>query len=111
MPKNTAKWAMAAGRQGKYFEFHVALMHSTMQRSIETYKQIGGQLGLNVAKLEQDAKDPAFQKAIDENLRAARDLGIQGTPGFIIGGKLYDGYMGFANMQKALAFAYGGAGK
>ena len=107
---DAAKWAMAAGKQGKYYEFHVALMHSTMQRNDATFRQLGQQLGLDVAKLEKDAKnDPSFQKAINQNLTAARALGIEGTPGFVIGGKLFDGYMGLPGMKKAVDGAYGGA--
>ena len=107
-----AKWALAAGKQGKYYEFHVALMHSSLQRATSTYKSIAEQIGADPAKMEHDVQtDQSLQAAIDANLAASRDLGIQGTPGFVIGDKLYDGYMGLPGMQKAVAAVYSGSAK
>ena len=34
---DAAYWAQAAGKQGKYYEFHVALMKSSLPREKETY--------------------------------------------------------------------------
>jgi protein-disulfide isomerase len=105
--EDAARWALAAGRQGKYYDFHVALMHSSGSRDKETFKKIGGDLGLDVAKMEKDAEgDKTIREQIEGNLQAARDLGIHGTPGFIIGDTLYPGYMGLDNMKKAVADSY-----
>jgi protein-disulfide isomerase len=101
---DASRWALAAGKQGKYYEFHVALMKSSLPRDVTTYKKIAEDLKLDVAKLEKDADgDPEIRDAIEKNLEVARDLGIHGTPAFIINGTSYPGYLGLDMMKKAVA--------
>jgi protein-disulfide isomerase len=101
--QDAARWAMAAGKQGKYYEFHVALMKSSLPRDVTTYKKIAQDLKLDVAKLQKDAEtDPAIRDAIEKNLDVARNLSITGTPAFIINDEFYGGYVGLDVMKKAV---------
>jgi protein-disulfide isomerase len=101
---DAAYWAQAAGKQGKYYEFHVALMKSSLPREKETYKKIGQDLKLDVDKLQKDAEgDKSIRDTVEKNLELARNLGIHGTPGFIINGVLYPGYLGLDTMKKVIA--------
>ena len=106
---DAARYALAAGKQGKYYEFHTALMHSAAPRTKELYVKIGRDIGLDTDKLSRDAEgDPAIKTAIENNLTLSRALGIHGTPAFIMRDTLYPGYMGLSNMQKALNTAAAG---
>lgn len=102
--QDAARWALAADKQGKYYEFHVALMKSSLPRDVTTYKKIAEDLKLDVAKLEKDAEgDSEIRDAIEKNLEVARNLGIHGTPAFIINGTSYPGYISLDIMKKAIA--------
>jgi protein-disulfide isomerase len=102
--QDAARWAMAAGKQGKYYEFHVALMKSPLPRDVTTYKKIAEELKLDVAKLQKDAEtDTGIRDAIEKNLDVARNLSITGTPAFIINDTFYGGYVGLDVMKRAVA--------
>lgn len=100
-----ARWALASHEQGKYFEFHAALMNHRGSRNVETMKQIAKDLGLDPEKLEKDANSDAIKQALDKSLEVARDVGIQGTPAFIINGEMYPGYLGPEGLSRAVESA------
>jgi protein-disulfide isomerase len=87
-----AKAAMASVRQGKYWDFHVALMKEK-QVTKENVFAIAAKVGLNVEKLKADMADPAFEAALKENNAIAQALGIEGTPGFIVDTKVNVGFI------------------
>jgi len=93
---------MAAGRQGKYFEMHKALYESKGSLSDEKVIGIARDLGLDIKKLAADMKSPEIGKIIDRNYALADALGIEGTPAFIIGDKLYPGALDSERLEGIL---------
>jgi protein-disulfide isomerase len=89
---NASKAAMASVRQGKYFEYHVALMKEKQVTKDNLFK-IAEKVGLNVDKLKADMADPAIEAALKENGVIAAALGIEGTPGFIVDTKVNVGFI------------------
>ena len=87
-----AKAAMASLKQGKYWDFHVALMKEK-QVSKDNLFKIAEKVGLNVDKLKADMADPVYDAALKENAAIAQDLGIEGTPGFIVDDKVNVGFV------------------
>lgn len=100
-----AKWALAADKQGKFYQFHSALMEFKGQKDKATLKKIAGDVKLDLKKAEVDAESRATLETIEKNLTLARELGINGTPGFIIENELTPGYMGYEGMVGAIADA------
>ena len=87
-----AKAAMASIRQGKYWDFHTALMREK-QVTKENLFAIAEKVGLNVAKLKVDMADPKLDEALRETTQLAQALSIEGTPGFIVDSKVNVGYL------------------
>ncbi len=83
-----AVWKIAPD---KYMDFHVALMGTRGEfneaRILETAKKVG----IDPDKLKAAMADPAIKAAIEQNHDLANTLQINGTPAFIIGGKLVPG--------------------
>ena len=100
-----AQYAMAAGKQGKFVEFHNKLMESHDPVTEDELAKFGADLKLDAAKLKADANSAETKAAIDADLALGRKVGVQGTPGFVIGDKLYPGAMDLAMMQKVVAEA------
>lgn len=100
--REMALWALAAHKQGKYFEYHVALMEKRGSKTEKQFKDIGKKLGLDPDKLAQDAKSDAVKAMLDKDLEVARDIGIRGTPAFIVSGELFPGYMGEDGLKQAI---------
>jgi len=90
---DAARYALAAHKQEKYFEYHQALMNSNAAKNKETFDKIGKDLGLDIVKLNKDADSKEIREDIEQSLALSRNLGIRGTPAFIIGDTLTPGYV------------------
>lgn len=97
-----AKWSLAAHKQDKYFEFHSAVMMHKGTKSAGAMKKIASELGLDPEQLEKDAGSSQIQEELDKSLSVAREIGIRGTPAFIINGELYPGYLGEEGLRQSI---------
>lgn len=79
-----AAMALAARDQGKFLDLHFAMMEAPGVLTKARIKDIANEQGVDFGKLESAAKQPKIDAAIDSNLALARELGIEGTPAFII---------------------------
>lgn len=79
-----AKAALAARAQGKYADMHFAMMGASGVLDKKRIREIAEKNGVDYAALEKAAQDPAIDKALDETHRIAAEMGVEGTPAFII---------------------------
>ena len=100
-----AQAALAANNQGKYEQFHNALMGARGVLTKERILQLAKETGLDVAKLGKDMADPKISAAIDRNLELARVLDVSGTPAFVIGDQIVPGAIGLEEFRKIVAEA------
>ena len=100
-----AQAAMAADRQDKYWEMHQALMNNRGRLSENRIFAIAQTLGLDMTRLRQDMRDPAITAHLEKNRALAGQLGIQGTPGFVIGRDIYATSLSPENLRRALDHA------
>ncbi len=101
--ETASKWALAAEKQNKYFEFHTALMNHKGRLDDAALEEIAKGLGLDVAKLKADTQDTAVLMQIEKNRALARELGISGTPAFIVGDELMPGMVNAESLLDAVA--------
>ena len=87
-----AKAAIAAHKQGKYIAFHQALMTTGGELSLTQVMQIATDVGLDTEKLQQDMASPDVDALIAATNQQATALNMTGTPGFVINGKLINGF-------------------
>jgi len=103
--EDLAKVAIAVNiiSPSQYSLFHHKLMKSKA-RSIDEAIKIAGKIGINVASLKSALKK--HKKKIDDkiakNRSLASELGITGTPGFIIGKQLIPGAVGLEDIKEAI---------
>ena len=100
-----ASAVLASREQGKYNEFHWALMNSEGRASEAFILKIARDLGLDVEKLKVDMNDPAVEKHIAESSVLARSLGFTGTPAFIVGDVIVPGMISGQEMTALIAAA------
>ncbi len=98
-----ARAALAAGKQGAYLRMREAMMTGPADITAETVKSASAHLGLDWDRLQRDMAEPAIQTRLDENLKLAHRLGIQGTPAYVIGEQLLPGALPVADLQAAIA--------
>jgi protein-disulfide isomerase len=75
--------ALAAERQGKYIEFHRAMMETRGHISDDTIMSVAREVGLDMIRLKRDLADPEIDKMIQRNKDLAAALHIYGTPSYV----------------------------
>jgi protein-disulfide isomerase len=87
-----ARAALAARKQpDKYLAFHFALMNEQGVVDENSVYADARKLGLNVSKLKADMQAPDVDYAIAASHNLAQAVGIDGTPAFIVDGKMREG--------------------
>lgn len=100
--KTAALWALAANRQGKYFDFHVAVMDHKGPKEEAELEKIAKTVGLDLKKLKEDIASESVQEELNKDVEIARQIGVQGTPAFIVGTSFIPGYVGEDGLKKAI---------
>ena len=80
--------ALAAEKQGKFWEFHDLLFKDYSHLNEEKIKEIAQQLKLNMEKFEKDRKDPQIMAMINRDIAEGNRAGVRGTPTVFINGRL-----------------------
>jgi protein-disulfide isomerase len=81
--------ALAADRQGKFWEFHDELFKVYNQLSDEKISEIAQILALNLDQFEKDIKDLAIMESIRQDYQEGLRIGIKGIPTVYINGKRF----------------------
>jgi protein-disulfide isomerase len=82
--------AVAAGKQGKFWEMHEKLFAGQKELSDAKVESIAGGLGLDMERFNKDLKDPAIASLIDKDMNDGRQGNVQGTPTIFVNGKLFN---------------------
>ena len=95
-----AQIALAASYQGLYLEVHKAMMTARTVPSPEAALAIVASLGGDPEQILADMNRPEIGQHIRRNLERALAGGIRSTPGFIVQGLPFAGYIGQAQMAE-----------
>ena len=82
-----AKAAIAAGKQGKFFEMHDKLFQNQRALSADFYTKAAQEIGLDMEKFKKDMEDDSTQALINEEMKQAQQADVRGTPTVFINGK------------------------
>jgi protein-disulfide isomerase len=97
--------AIASLKQGKYVAFHNALMAYPNNLTDEVIFALARQVGIDVAKLKEDMKTAEVMELITRTNKLAQELGINGTPAFIIGDEIVPGAIGADEFKARISAA------
>ncbi len=100
--KPAAKAALAAHKQGKFWEMHDKLFANQKELTPENFKKWAGEIGLDVAQFEKDLNDPALDKLLSEDMKDANKWGARGTPAFFVNGRFVSGAQPYPNFEKVI---------
>jgi len=99
--RKAALAALAASRQGKFWEMHSKLFASQEQLSDAKVDEIAKEIGLDMKKFAEDQKDPAIASQIDTDTAQATQAKAPGTPAIYVNGKLLN-QRSLAGFQQAI---------
>lgn len=98
-----ARAALAAEKQGKYWELHQAMFAHEGQVTTDVVNQLAEAQGLDMTKLQADIASKEIGERIAANMQLGKQLAINGTPAFIIDDKVYGGYLPLDGLNTAIA--------
>ena len=99
--RRAATVALAADRQGKFWEYHAKLFENYKSINEAKAQAIAKETGLDLERLNKEAKDPAIQKLINRDLINGRQSGVRGTPAIFVNGKRLNN-RSLADFQRAI---------
>jgi protein-disulfide isomerase len=94
-----ARAALASRKQGKYEEFHWALMGLKGRVEEASVLRLAKKIGLDVDQLRTDMDSPEVEAHIATSMQLAQTLGFNGTPSFVIGDARVPGLVEQARLQ------------
>lgn len=89
--EEAARGALAAKRQGKYWEFHQAMLTAKGQANEASSLKAAEDLGLDMAKFKSDMASNEITAELESVKEIAKKMGINGTPHFLVGDKSIPG--------------------
>ena len=98
-----ARAALASKAQGKHLAFHEALLAFKGELTQESILKIATAVGLDIKQLNKDMEAPHIQGIIERNRALAREIGINGTPGFIVGTELAPGALDLKELKNLVS--------
>ena len=87
-----ARANLAAMPQGRYWQFHGALMAYRGDLTTDAINTLARQNGIDVTRMRRAMESPDITALLQDNRAHAIDYGINGTPGFVINGELVPGF-------------------
>lgn len=104
-----AQVAVAVGMQDKsgkkYLDFHQRLLNARGTANRARALAAAKEAGLDMARLEKDMASADVKATLDENLKLAAPLGINGTPSYVIGKELIVGAVGLDALKEKINVA------
>jgi protein-disulfide isomerase len=100
-----AKWALAAHKQGKYYEFHKRLMENKKPIDSSFLEKVAKDVGMDVDQAKKDLDSKDISEELDKNQQLAENLGLTGTPAFILPTNIVRGAASFESLEAGIAAA------
>lgn len=88
----SARAQIAAMPQGRYWQFHRALMGFRGDLTSARIDQLARQSGIDVPRMRRAMDDPEVTRLLEENRAMAVEMGNSATPLFVINGEQVSGF-------------------
>ena len=98
--------ALAANKQGKFWELHDQLYENYNRLSDQKIREIAQQVGLDMEKFDKDMKDPELKALVERDFQEGAGAGVRGIPTIFVNGRQLKNrsFQGFqAEIEKELA--------
>ena len=87
----------------KYLEFHQKLLGGRGQADKMRALAVAKDVGFDMARIEKDMNSDEVKKTIDESMKLAEALGVNGTPSYVVGGEVIVGAVGLDALKEKIA--------
>jgi protein-disulfide isomerase len=87
----------------KYIEFHQKLLGGRGPADKARALAVAKDVGFDMARIEKDMGSDEVKKTIQENLKLADLIGVNGTPSYVVGGEVIVGAVGLDSLKEKIA--------
>ncbi|WP_231618836.1 DsbA family protein [Nonomuraea sp. SBT364] len=94
--------ARAASLQGRFWEFRGALFAGGTRVTAGRLRAAAVTAGLDMARFDRDRRGEAVRRAVDHDTAFAYQLGLPGTPAFLVNGELLFGAQPVSAFREAI---------
>jgi protein-disulfide isomerase len=89
----------------KYLDFHQKLLGGRGPADKARAMAAAKEAGLDIGKIEKDLASPEVRATLEENLKLAEAMGMNGTPSYVIGKQVVIGAVGLDNLKEKIGMA------
>ncbi len=89
----------------KYMDFHQKLLSGRGQADRARALAVAKEVGVDMPRLEKDMAGDEIKATIDENMKLAEALGLNGTPSYVVGTDVVVGAVGLAALKEKVETA------
>ncbi len=102
-----AKVAVAVRMQDpkKYLDFHQKLLGGRGVADKARAMAAAKDAGLDTARIEKDLASPEVKATLTENMKLAEEMGLNGTPSYVIGKQIVVGAVGLEGLKEKIGIA------
>jgi protein-disulfide isomerase len=86
----------------KYLEFHQKLLGGRGQADRAHALAVAKDIGMNMAEIDKDMQSPEVKATLEENFKLAEQLGLNGTPSYVIGDNVVVGAIGLQGLEEKI---------
>jgi protein-disulfide isomerase len=86
----------------KYLEFHQKLLGGRGQADQAHALAAAKDVGMDMARINKDMNSPEVKTTLEENLKLAEALGLNGTPSYVIGSDVIVGAVGLPALEEKI---------
>jgi protein-disulfide isomerase len=86
----------------KYIEFHQKLLGGRGPVDKARALAVAKEVGFDMARIEKDMASDEVKTTIDENMKLADQLGVSGTPSYVVGSDLVVGAVGLDALKEKI---------
>jgi protein-disulfide isomerase len=87
----------------KYIEFHQKLLGGRGPADMARALAVAKEVGFDMPRLEKDMNSGEVKTTIDEDMKLADELGVSGTPSYVVGDELVVGAVGLDELKEKIA--------
>jgi len=99
-----ARLSLASAQQGYYLDYHSELLNIKGGTTYERALSVAKKLGIDIDKLQIDSDNQTVRDTINSSKVLGFALGINGTPGYIIGDVSVGGAIGFDGLLEIIGY-------
>ena len=102
MARKAAEAGQCANEQGKFWAYHNKLYASGPDASPGKLRALAGEVGLDLSAFELCLSTRKYQATVEKDVEDGTRLGVTGTPGFFINGRMLSGAQPLENFVRVI---------